>query len=338
MMDLKKFIPEINPNRNYWLVRTQGGMFFQEFFFSDYIAIDWNEIDDVDLIKDEKRHNELVELIKEKYDKDSVPGLSANQMRKFVRDMKKGDVVIIPSKNSEYIAYGELLNDEIYIENVKEEELEKDDCNFRKRRAVRWIKHQKKEEIDVYMYKLLNNHQTISSANEFADIIDRTLQPFYIKDDKAHFIVKVNQEGDISAIDLSSFVYNTTSLVDSFNKISNEQFNKREINTKVNVHSPGIIEFIGPIKVMSCIAFGAVILLGGETSFFGIKIKTDGLSKNILEWVKALNEMKKSKENLSEREKEILIASEQLKVTIPYAEQLESIAQNVIEEETEDKK
>ena len=35
---------EVDPNRNYWFVRTQGGSYFDEFYFGRFVAIGWDDV------------------------------------------------------------------------------------------------------------------------------------------------------------------------------------------------------------------------------------------------------------------------------------------------------
>lgn len=42
----------LNDKTNYWLVRTAGGAFYDQFVAGNYVGIGWNEISDLDsLIK-----------------------------------------------------------------------------------------------------------------------------------------------------------------------------------------------------------------------------------------------------------------------------------------------
>jgi hypothetical protein len=55
IMDINKLIEEYNipvvqidENRNYWLVRTQSGEFYDDFYFDNFIAVGWDEFNDYD--------------------------------------------------------------------------------------------------------------------------------------------------------------------------------------------------------------------------------------------------------------------------------------------------
>ena len=51
---------------------------------------------------------------------------------KFVREMKVGDVIVIPSANSSRFAFGEIVGDPYEVEHDENE------CLFHKRRTIEW--------------------------------------------------------------------------------------------------------------------------------------------------------------------------------------------------------
>ncbi len=124
-------IPVIQ-ERNYWFVRTLGGDFFPDFITNSYIAIGWdyvnlndmkferdplivrmkieiNEIQkrtqvDFDLVDIEepstKEDEEYNRMIKSKITK------IYNKINSFVNEMNEGDIVLIPSYNSDKLVIG----------------------------------------------------------------------------------------------------------------------------------------------------------------------------------------------------------------------------------------
>lgn len=329
-------VPIINADRNYWFVRTQGGDYFEDFYFEGFIGIEWNEVSDLDLIR-ESDVDAIKGMVFKYYPKIDKVGYVAKQIKKFACDIKKGDIVLIPNKNSEKIAFGEIKSEPYIYEEDKSQILDffdDDDIkeSLKKRIDVKWLKVLKRSELDPYLYKIIYSHSTIVDARPYANFIDRTLHKFYVKNDDAHLTMDVNTRNEIPAIDLSGFIYETIGLVDSFNYNMKMNLEKKEISTKINVQSPGIIEFVGPVAIIGCIAIGAVVLLGGEVSFLNLKLKTDGLSKNILEWVKFLKE---NKEN-----NKVGKAGEVLKVTTPYINEISATSEieHVEEDNLKDEK
>lgn len=328
-------IPVIDEERNYWFIRTEGGEYFDSFYFDSFIGIEWNEISNLDEIK-----NNDIDYLKGRvyaeYPNEKKPGYIAKQIKKFVCDIHKGDIVLIPNKNSEKIAFGEIIDEDAYTYEENNEGMfflldDEDNVEIlKKRRNVRWFKVLNRDQLDPYLYKIIYSHSAIVDASPYEKFIDRTLHKIYIKGDKASVSMNVTTKEGISAIDISSYVYNTVSLIDLYNSFDNTiSYNKNSIEAKINVQSPGIVEFVGPIAGIACIALVTVAILGGETSFFGIHLKTDGLSKNILEWVKMF---KNSKSNISD---EIKSSSNNLKLKAEYEKDINQINNLAIESEKE---
>lgn len=38
-------------DRNYWFIRTQGGLHYNEFYNNDFVGIEWDEISDLKFIQ-----------------------------------------------------------------------------------------------------------------------------------------------------------------------------------------------------------------------------------------------------------------------------------------------
>lgn len=290
-------IVEIDPNRNYWLVRTQAGEYFDEFYFDEFIAIGWDDIDsslvkigDLDKIK---------EQVSRKYPSESRPGHVAGVLSRFVIQMKKGDIVIIPSKESQYVAFGEILDDETYTADVDPLSLDEIDskCPFIKRRKVKWLKHIPREKLDLYIHKLLNAHNTIVNANDYAPYIDRSLYRRYKKGDNIHIVFEVKENKKISAVDIMEFLNHILSTVDVFNNMTGTDFKKEDLDLRINVQSPGPAEFIGIAAGVGLVVSAvAIFLFGGGLDFeytqetLKAGVKTKGMLGRILEFKKQTNE------------------------------------------------
>jgi restriction system protein len=268
ILKLEDIIPVINENKNYWLVRTQGGKYYEEFKSGNFIAIGWNKITLEDLLNLE--HHDLVRKIIKEYPKRVRPVRLANQLSSFAKDIKAGDIVIIPSAGSNKITIGEVEDDTPYSEYVDENAKGPDGrklCPFQKRRRVRWIKTVSKWDLDMEFYKLFKSQHTISNANEYAPFIDRMLHTFFIRGNEAHLILEVKKEGKIPFQTLFPMGTEILNLAEDFNKKTAADLDLSNIEVKINVQSPGRIHLTGPVKTMLAIGFLLVMLVGGEVSF-----------------------------------------------------------------------
>ncbi|HCL4549767.1 hypothetical protein EXM36_02785 [Clostridium botulinum] len=342
-------VPVLKKNINYWLVRTNGGIYFNDFHLNNYVAIGWDEIKDSNLMVEERRDDLIDKLKKEhKYDgndeqednKKISYSLIATQLIRFCSEMKKGDIVIIPSENSKYIALGEIEDEQIYIEELDLEELEKTECPYIKRRKIKWIMYQKKKEVDIYLYRLLNSHHAITDANDYSTFIDRTLYPFYIKENKAHFTLKVKQTRNISAMNIITFMSDALKIIDEFNEKSKSSLNKENIDLRINVNSPGPIEFFGNIDTILVLGICLMGIVGGGFKFKKTKettegeIKTDGIIEKIIKFIDHRHENKMDELELEYKIKE---SANKLKIEVPKLANIDSIKISDCTEIQEDK-
>ena len=347
-------IPIIHSDRRYWLVRTKSGVYFNDFFLNDYISIGWDEIDDISLMTEATREV-LTDIIRKQYDKDKNKngdeedeevkktgnyGLIATQLIRFVSEIKKGDIVIIPSQKSNNIAFGEVLDDSIYEEYVDLEDIEQTQCTFIKRRKVRWIKRQKKEEVDVYLYKLLNSHHTITDAKEYANIIERTLNSIYIKDNIAHFTIRVGQEDNIKLKELSSLIDNNISIINEFNKFTSSDLDVDDVAIKINLHSPGPVEIQGVISGVLVISMITFAVCGGGFKFVrkngnknvetGLEMNSEGFMEKLIKFMDHFNNNKREDMKLKAQ---IENSRRDLRIEVPQDECKEIAVEIITDEE-----
>jgi restriction system protein len=283
-------LPLVPEGRRYWLVRTSGGRYFEDFVKGRYVAISWNEITKDDT---EKGLDHLTNLATKLYNKKSRPNHIANQIYKFAKEIKKGDIVLIPSRKSSEIMFGEVIEDAIYEEENAGATNEKGrkTCPFVKRKKVDWIKKEKRAKLDPYLYRLLYSQHTITNADEYGEFIDRTIYKFYIKGSEANLILEVKKEEGILAKDLFAMGMSILELVDGYGEYTKTDINSNEIEVKLMLNSPGRIQFKGPIMVMTIVG-GIILALNGggvkiesEQLNINVDIHTDGIIKNITEYL-----------------------------------------------------
>lgn len=320
-------IEQIPNERNYWLIRTESGKFYYDFLQNNYVAIGWDEFSDIDTFRNTEE-KKLKEQITSIYKNEKRPGYIYNQIRRFMFDIKKGDMILIPSENSTQIAFG-IVTDSFYVRNVNNTinnpKIPK--CNFKKCIKVEWKSKIFKEKFDPYLRMLMFTHTTITDINDYKGYINRLLYSNYILDDMIHITFNVTTKNNINAVELVNFL-NLVSResIDVFNQVTGSNFPKDTIDIKLNVQSPGPIEFIGN-------AVGGILVVAIVNAFlFGInidlelfkvvkfKMNNEGLITYILKFVqeknsnnqilvKYKNDFKLSKEKLKIKESEKLLHS-----------------------------
>lgn len=274
-------IPEIPSDRKYWFFRTEGGEYYPDFKINNFIALGWDNFDNIEELRNITSEEDL-EFLKGKF-KESYPderrfGLAVNQMLTFINKMQIGDIVLIPSKNSRDLAIGEITSPAyIYTEDIDElndiddffdeEDIGYKICEYKKRRDVRWITTIKKNKLDPQLFKLMWARNTITDATSYDMYIDRNLHSIYYKNNKLNVALHVNQENGISTRSLSSLLESTLNYINCFD------FNEKEIEldsleVKIIVESPGVIQFIGGAAALTILLGGlAMFSFGADTNF-----------------------------------------------------------------------
>lgn len=259
-MELEKLIEnigELNPNRNYWLVRTDSGQFYDVFKEGNYIGIGWNKI----TIENLSRLN--ITAIKEKiakeynYDLESSYGKSKctqiyNKLNRF-RELKKGDVVIIPSRASFRLAFGIIEDDVVYsdIDN-------RDQCPYYKRRKINWITEKTITDLDPIFYLVKQSRHAISSIQKYHNAIDNILNNLYIKEGYGHYVLDITTTDEINVNSLLGLVDGVQALLDKLNKHFELGEDITSSSIKLNLQSPGKIEF--KLKHGKALVYLAVVL------------------------------------------------------------------------------
>ncbi|MGF9907088.1 hypothetical protein [Brevibacillus porteri] len=264
-MNALNFIPVIPQEKRYWLVRTQGGRYYDNYKRGGFIAINWDQItyEDIDSLSPE----DLVRKVKKEYPDKPNAQRSANMLRIFHQLIKPGDAVVITGPSSNVLSIGEITDEPPYIEIVTEQQLEANPrlCPYQKRRRVKWLNTVNKVDVEKDLFQLLQHAQhTISEANSYADSIERLIRNFYIRGDQAHLVLQVKKEGKIPMPDFYRMGSEIIDLVEQFSKESKDfSINLEEVEIKVNVQSPGMITFGGKLLVVSIIGFIIVAAVGG---------------------------------------------------------------------------
>ncbi len=310
---------EVEPSRRYWLIRTEGGEYYNDYLEKSYVAIGHNNFSVADINRlnnsyknDLDRINEILrEQTKEKYPKEERPGLIANQVFRFVYEVKEGDIVIIPSERSEKITFGRVTNSD--LQNITKDEISRDDsCPFLKRKSVRWDKTISKENLDIYLYKVLHAHQAINDITYQSDIIERTLGDFYVLDNEGNLILDVTTTEEINAFELFGLGYNLLNFAEKFFADNGLDFTVHDIDVKLNLNSPGKIQLKSlDAKKLWLIAILVVAFNGGglKVDSIGLDLSTDGFIQKMIDFQQSSHQIE-----MSER---IIESLDSLKVESP---------------------
>lgn len=234
-------IPTLPDEQRTWIVRTKGGSYYEDFSRNDFIALGWNKIPLSWIVNANRPKEDVIEDIKDEYPDEKRPGLIYGQLVDFVRVMSSGDYVVIPSRSSAFVNIG--IVGELYEEEPVPQELFVEDyeqCSFRLRRKVRWLREVSSSE-DVYLSKMLRAQQTISDISKYANLIYRNLYDFYFIDGTLSLTIRKTTDDPVDFLDITILQGQIASIIQSFREIFEEDF---LIEQKAAMSSPGFIELI----------------------------------------------------------------------------------------------
>jgi hypothetical protein len=268
-------ILSIPDDMGYWLVRADGGKYYDDFFLNNFISIADNEITIKEIQEEFKRMETLgntFEGYKQVYSNiypDKKPqqiAHGASRTMKFMDDMKVNDLVLVPSKSSVTYLLGIILSEpyEIKKEEINDGvHLHYEVNPFTKRRKVRWLKEIERGDISEKLYWMLSAHQSIFDLSEYEDQINRLLSPIYIKNGLCHSTLRINKNEGLT----SDEWYDLFSIIKSISDDSEEK-----IIVKNNVQSPGFMEFVSPIINTENVIYLSSIITGYGILFSKVKV------------------------------------------------------------------
>ena len=280
--------PSIDSEAKYWMVRTMGGDFYKEYVEDGFIAIGYNEITLQDLIQlpeSDSLSREIIEA-KLKNNNQELKNTSypASQLLRFIREMNIGDFVIVPAKNSQYVSFG-IITSDVYEAEDRFLHLE-GLCPYAKRRMIEWKKTSPKYKLNPALQLMFNSRHIISNVDYYAPYIDSLLNDFYLKDDEAHLVLRINTHNDINAGNFFA-IYEIFRIVDRFCKENNINEDIANIVMKVQMESPGSVR-LSSKHTRSLIFVGLAILgicgggleIDAERAGFHLSLSTGGLIDN----------------------------------------------------------
>ena len=122
----------------YWAVRVgEGGKYADIARKHGFVAIEWHDLGDLlwlpQVPDDKDAQTRLLAEYQPAYGVTGIKaGIGAGQVRRFVREIQDGDVVLLPHTARGLIFVGRIQGDYTYVEKPT------DGCPYRQRRRVEW--------------------------------------------------------------------------------------------------------------------------------------------------------------------------------------------------------
>jgi restriction system protein len=237
-------VDRIESSKNYWFVRTDNGHYYQDYYEHDFIAIGWNYITIQDLqsisgsafdIRQKIAQSEGLDIVNSARDKGKATAIF-NKLKAF-KNLNRGDIIVIPSENSQRLAFGFVEDNQIFT-NVDDL-----NCSFVKRRRINWVEEKDIDELDKIFYQIRISRHTISSIKPYEAYIDKVVKTLFIKNDYSHYVLDLQTDEDINFNTLLQLVNNIRLLTEELNNDFNLGESLDQNAIKLNLQSSGKIEF-----------------------------------------------------------------------------------------------
>ena len=237
-----KEIPKVREDIRFWMVRTQGGAFYNEFLKDNYVGFGWNYIDSITDLKSDVLSDEIKQIYGIKQGKRAI-----NKCEMFISGIQTDDIILIPNKGLEeliialaieyYEDHSFTVDDEkAMLWKLKNEHslLKQVKCPYIKRWKIKIIKTVKGNQLNYHLYKTLRNYSGIDDVDEHAIYILGLIFCSFFYKNNLHIILNIKQKSDIGLSDLSGVLYGSSKYFSHFAQ-------KKDIVAKVNICSEGDI-------------------------------------------------------------------------------------------------
>lgn len=254
--DILNAISAISSQRKYWMVRTMAGAYYADFIRNNYIAIGYNEISLQQLNNlpqsNKQAKDALKALYEDAYPENRSSGHPVSQLLRFAREVRIGDIVIIPSESAMHVAIG-VITSEMY--EVEELDPDVDNrCQFKKRMRVDWKSFSRRKKLSPSLQMMFVSRHPISDVTSYAPYIDSQICDCYLKDEEMNLVLKISTRRNVDWDDFFNLKALTV-FTEEFCRYSNLNFGEAPIHMKIQMESPGSLR-------LSSLSTGKLLLVG----------------------------------------------------------------------------
>ena len=308
MNDVDDIVFKFNDKINFWLIRADGGKYYDDFVNNDYIGIRYNRItvEELNKLADENiiTVNAIKDLMFDQYAKEnqiSIDNLPVDSRRQltvhakqtylFTFEMKIGDLVLTPAKKSYKFALGVIVGEpydekadvvQKRIKQMKNKDIVYPCSDYRKRRKVHWISVISRQDLPKELAWIMNAHQAIAELSiQDKSKLFNLVSPIYNYNHKYYLRVYTSRGGNLSMYDWSRLV----------SVLPEEE--QRSIDLKADVNSPGYLTFLMNNfhdLINMCTAIGIPVATSGgviaviKFTLESIVGKDNLKEKGVIEW------------------------------------------------------
>ncbi len=264
-------IRKVDPKRNYWFLRTYGGQTFEDFYNKEYVGIGFNNVPFEYLGKAKSGNVSDIDRIKQfLFSNYNIEGGEntkwTNQLLEFQHILSIGDLIVIPSKNSDLLAIGEIISD-VFV--TKDSRTFLHDGKYEpypeKRRKVRWISSKSKYDLKTEAGDFFLPRTALTNINTYSELIEGQVSSLYIKDNKTYLVIQIKQDSEINAFHFSRFLDNLTYFYLEFCKENGYEPNE-ELYLKIKMQSKGLMA-LAAFVAAGMLGLALLVVLSNDTTF-----------------------------------------------------------------------
>lgn len=295
---LNDYVQTVEHSNSYWMVRTMGGDYFDEFVEHGFIAIGYDDIHLSELRDinpdDGVALTQLKHRVAKIYEGVLRPGHIVSQLMRFCKGLAVGDIVVLPGHSSYRLAICRIIGE------VYEEVNPGNGCPFMKRIPIKVLSKPYRSSLPPKAQLMFNSRHPISDISYYAQYIDSAVLDFYNKNDETHIVLRINTDDDVN---VSAFydIQQLFKITENFCREQGIEGVSSEVVMKVQMESKGALHFISANKkFLAFLALGVLFLNGGGLKIsygdFNLDLSTEGIFAQYNEYMdrKVDRELKRS--------------------------------------------
>ena len=287
---LNDYVQKVQVTTGYWMVRTMGGDYYEEYDRNGFVGIGYNQITlhEINQLNADfhKANLQLRGRVRRLFPNIPRPGHIASQLLRFCRVIKPGDIILLPSHSSSKVSICRVTGP-VYDQADAREDNGR--CPFVKRLPIEIIKHTTRLDLPPKAQFMFNSRHPISDISNYAPYLDNVVSDFYSKDDELHVVLKINTDDNVS----TSAFYGLEKIFEVVDGFCQEQQVPSQVNDvilKVQMESRGSLHFIsGNKSKLFFVAFIILAINGGgfkvDYKDLHINLYTDGFVKKLSDYM-----------------------------------------------------
>lgn len=337
-------IPIIDSDRNYWLVRSNQGSFYEDYYVNNFIALGYNEITEQDVKTSQKpeitksylKDKVLSTLNPKKYQNERSLKRAANIIARYIKtfciDIKKGDIVIIPSRDSAQLTFAEITDNQIHYlndeqikkhkESNEDSDLIKINCDYKKRRNITILKTIYRKDADLKLSQAFFGANTIANLDKYSLAIDRTLCDLYVKNNKLYYKFSITTKENITASNYLNIMYALKTACEECESHTGIDCDFDSLSIKAQAESPGFWQMVfeNANIIIPCLGILGICLAGGKIKISSkkenpteIELESEGILEKSFKFYKEHNRHIEEKTKILETIKQLRPPTDDIK-------------------------